>query len=178
MIGKALTKLFGTKSDRDIKSIVPYVEKTNQEFDKLQSISDEELRAKTHSIREVIDQRLEGIDKQLADLHQKVEDDPDMDIHEKEQVFNEVDKLEEDRNKMLEEVLLEVLPQAFAVVKETARRFKENGKMVVTATMRDKQLAAKHDHVEIDGEQCYLGTTNGWRVEVRLSGKCFTTMFS
>jgi preprotein translocase subunit SecA len=153
MIGKALTKLFGTKSDRDIKSIVPYVEKTNQEFDKLQSISDEELRAKTHSIREVIDQRLEGIDKQLADLHQKVEDDPDMDIHEKEQVFNEVDKLEEDRNKMLEEVLLEVLPQAFAVVKETARRFKENGKMVVTATMRDKQLAAKHDHVEIDGEQ-------------------------
>jgi preprotein translocase subunit SecA len=152
MIGKALTKLFGTKSDRDIKSIVPYVEKTNQEFDKLQSISDEELRAKTHSIREVIDQRLEGIDKQLADLHQKVEDDPDMDIHEKEQVFNEVDKLEEDRNKMLEEVLLEVLPQAFAVVKETARRFKENGKMVVTATMRDKQLAAKHDHVEIDGE--------------------------
>jgi preprotein translocase subunit SecA len=113
MIGKALTKLFGTKSDRDIKSIVPYVEKTNQEFDKLQSISDEELRAKTHSIREVIDQRLEGIDKQLADLHQKVEDDPDMDIHEKEQVFNEVDKLEEDRNKMLEEVLLEVLPQAF-----------------------------------------------------------------
>ena len=152
MIGKALTKIFGTKSTRDIKVILPYVVKTNQEFAKLQSITDDELRAKTHEIRGIIDHSLEGIDNQLAELHQKVEDEPEMDIQDKEDLFNKVDKLEEERNKKLEEVLLEVLPQAFAVMKETARRFKENEKMVVRAEMRDKLLAAKHQHIKIEGD--------------------------
>ena len=153
MIGKALKKIFGTKSDRDIKLIMPYVEKTNEEYAKLQEISDDELRAKTDSVKEHIDDHLKDIDKQIEDLHQKIDDNPELDINEKEEVFNQIDKLEEDRNKELEDVLLEVLPQAFAIVKETARRFKENGKMVVIATMRDKQLAAIHEHVEIDGEK-------------------------
>ena len=153
MIGKALTKIFGTKSDRDIKIILPYVEKTNLEYKKLQSITDDELRAKTQFIKQIIDKELEDIDKQIADLHQKVEDDPEMDINDKEDVFNQIDQLEEDRNKKLEDVLLEVLPQAFAIVKETAHRFKENEKLKVTATMRDKQLAAKHEHIEIDGDK-------------------------
>ncbi|MCK5369709.1 MAG: preprotein translocase subunit SecA [Cyclobacteriaceae bacterium] len=153
MISKALKKIFGTKSDRDIKLIMPYVEKTNEEYAKLQEISDDELRAKTDSVKEHIDDHLKDIDKQIEDLHQKIDDNPELDINEKEEVFNQIDKLEEDRNKELEDVLLEVLPQAFAIVKETARRFKENGKMVVIATMRDKQLAAIHEHVEIDGEK-------------------------
>ena len=153
MIGKALTKIFGTKSDRDIKIVMPYVEKTNEEYAKLQGISDDDLRGRTQSIKEHIDKELEDIDKQIADLHQEVEENPEMDIHEKEEVFNKIDKLEEDRNKQLEDVLLEVLPQAFAVVKETARRFKDNEKLVVIANMRDKQLAAKHEHIEIDGEK-------------------------
>ena len=153
MIGKALTKIFGTKSDRDIKIILPYVDKTNEEYEKLVSLSDDELRGKTEHIKQIIDERLEEIDSQISSLHQKVEDDPDMDIHDKEEIFNQIDKLEEDRNKQLEDVLLEVLPQAFAVVKETARRFKENEKLVVTASMRDKQLAAKHEHIEIEGEK-------------------------
>ena len=153
MIGKALTKIFGTKSDRDIKIILPYVEKTNLEYEKLQSITDDELRAKTQFIKQIIDKELEDLDKQIADLHQRVEDDPEMDINDKEDVFNQIDQLEEDRNKKLEDVLLEVLPQAFAIVKETAHRFKENEKLKVTATMRDKQLAAKHEHIEIDGDK-------------------------
>jgi len=152
MIGKTLTKIFGTKSDRDIKTIMPYVDKTNKEFEKLLSISDDELRAKTQEIRDIIDQRLIDIDQQIKDLHKKVEDEPEMDIQEKEQVFNHIDKLEEERNKQLEEVLLEVLPPAFAIIKETARRFKENEKLVVKADMHDKQLASKHEHVEIDGD--------------------------
>jgi len=153
MIGKALTKIFGTKSDRDIKTIIPYVDKTNEEHQKLISISDDELRAKTEFIKGIIDGKLEDIDSQIADLHRQVEENPEMDIHEKEQVFNQIDKLEEDRNKQLEDILLEVLPQAFAVVKETARRFKENEKLVVTASMRDKQLASKHEHIEIDNDK-------------------------
>jgi len=153
MIGKALKKIFGTKSDRDIKIIMPYVEKTNEEYAKLQSISDDELRGKTLFIKEIIDNHLKEIDNQIKELHQNVEDNPDMDIHDKEDVFNQIDALEEDRNKELEVVLLEVLPLAFAVVKETAHRFKENGKLVVTASMRDKQLATKHEHIEIDGDK-------------------------
>ena len=152
MIGKALTKLFGTKSTRDIKVIMPYVEKTNQEFAKLQSITDDELRSKTQVIRGIIDKSLEEIDTQLAEMHQQVEDDPEMDIQEKEDLFNRVDKLEEERNKKLEEVMLEVLPPAFAIIKETARRFKENEKLVVRAEMRDKQLAARHEHITIEGD--------------------------
>ncbi len=153
MIGKTLTKIFGTKSDRDIKSVLPYVKQTNEEYGKLQAISDDELRAKTNAVKEEIGNQLKDIDTKIADLQQKVDSDPEMDIHEKETIFNQIDTLEEDRNKKLEEVLLEVLPQAFAIVKETARRFKENEKLVVTATMRDKQLAAKFEHVEMDGEK-------------------------
>ena len=164
MIGKALKKIFGTKSDRDIKIIMPYVDKTNEEHAKLVDISDDELRAKTGSVREFIGNYLKEIDKQIADLHQQVEDDPEMDINEKEDLFNQIDGLEEERNKKLEDVLLEALPLAFAIVKETARRFKENEKMVVTATMHDKQIAAKHDHVEIDGDNAI------WRNEWEAAG--------
>ena len=80
MIGKALTKIFGTKSDRDIKLVMPYVEKTNEEHAKLLSISDDELREKTQTIKGIIDNNLETIDGQIADLHKIVEDDPEMDI--------------------------------------------------------------------------------------------------
>ncbi len=153
MIGKALKKIFGTKSDRDIKVIMPHVIKTKEEYAKLPDISDDELRAKTNDVKEQIDNHLNEIDKQLEELHQKVDENPELDIHEKEKIFNEIDELEESRNKQLEDILLEVLPQAFAIVKETARRFKENGQLVVTATMQDKQLAAKHEHVEIDGDK-------------------------
>lgn len=153
MIGKALKKIFGTKSDRDIKLVMPYVAKTNEEYEKLQTISDDELRAKTESVKEFIGNHLKDIDKQIAALHQKIADDPDLDIHDKEVVFNQIDELEEERNTSLEDVLLEVLPQAFAIVKETAKRFKENGTLVVTASMRDKQLAATHEHVVIDGDK-------------------------
>ena len=152
MIGKFLTKLFGTKSGRDIKLIIPYIEQTNEEFAKLADISDDALRARTGEVTKVIDNRLESIDKEISTLHEKIADNPDLDINEKEEVFNTIDRLEEERNKDLEEVLLEVLPQAFAIVKETARRFKENGKLVVKATMMDKQMAASHENITIDGE--------------------------
>ena len=112
MIGNVLTKIFGTKSNRDIKVIMPYVERTLEEYAILQNISDDELREKTHEIKAIIDGKLKAIDGQIAGLHQKIEEDSEMDIHEKEAIFNEIDKLEEERNKQLEEVLLEVLPLA------------------------------------------------------------------
>ncbi len=153
MIGNVLTKLFGTKSSRDIKQIMPYVEKINQEFARMKEWSDDQLRASTDEVRDVIDARLKGIDEQIAALHKRIEDDPEMDINEKEDIFNEIDKLEEDRNDKLEEVLLEVLPKAFAIIKETARRFMEHGKLEVKATLYDKQMAAEHENVRIEGDK-------------------------
>ena len=153
MIGNVLTKLFGTKSSRDIKQIMPYVEKINQEFARMKEWSDDQLRASTDEVRDVIDARLKGIDEQIAALHKRIEDDPEMDINEKEDIFNEIDKLEEDRNDKLEEVLLEVLPKAFAIIKDTARRFMEHGKLEVEATLYDKQMAAEHENVRIEGDK-------------------------
>lgn len=152
MLNKVLAKLFGSKSDKDIKEVMPIVEQIKAEYEKLQGISDDELRGKTFEVKAVIDGELEGIDQQLKELHDSVEQNPKMDINEKERVFAQIDKLEEDRNVALEEVLKKVLPQAFAIMRETARRFKDNGKMEVKATLFDKQMAAKHGHISIEGE--------------------------
>ncbi|MBX2843034.1 MAG: preprotein translocase subunit SecA [Flammeovirgaceae bacterium] len=153
LVTQVFTKLFGTKSDKDLKEIGPLVDVINNEFAKLAQISDDELRAETPRLQGVIDEFLKDIDAQIDGLHKKIEDNPDLDIEEKEAVFQEIDKLEEDRNKELEKVLMEVLPQAFAVVKETARRFKENGFLEVTVTDSDEAIAAVKNNVTIaDGK--------------------------
>ncbi|MGI9542555.1 MAG: preprotein translocase subunit SecA, partial [Cyclobacteriaceae bacterium] len=152
VITKGIAKVFGSKSEKDIKGVLPYITATNQEYKKLQGISDEELRHKTQEIKEIIKAELKTIDDEIAGLHQKIADEPDLDIHQKEAVFNQIDQLEEDRNEALEKVLLDILPQSFAIVKETARRFKENGKLEVKATIFDKQLAADRDNIEIKGD--------------------------
>ena len=95
-----------------------------------------------------------------GELHQKIDENPEMDIHEKEILFSQIDKLEEDRNKQLEVVLNIALPDAFAVMRETARRFKENESLEVTATMMDKQLASEFDNVEIKGDKAFW--SNQW----------------
>ncbi|MGD1891476.1 MAG: preprotein translocase subunit SecA, partial [Cyclobacteriaceae bacterium] len=150
---KGLAKMFGSKSDRDIKNIMPLVGQINQEFAQLVSISDDELRDKSEQLRQQINEGLADIDKEIAELNQRVQDQPKMDMQEKEEVFARIDQLEENRNERLEEILMDVLPLAFAVVKETARRFKENKQLVVSATMHDKQLAAKYPNITIEGEQ-------------------------
>ncbi len=126
LLTKGITRIFGSKSERDIKEILPYVEKANQEHQKLQDISDDELRERTNLVKKKIDDHLAVIDQQIQDLHQKIDEDESLDVHQKEDLFNQIDKLEEERNTSLEEILLECLPEAFAIVKETARRFKEN----------------------------------------------------
>src|SRR6185503_5307438 len=152
-ITKTLTKVLGNKSERDLKVITPYVALINQEYSKLAAISDEQLREKTTWLKAEIQKDLQSIDDELSALHKKVADDPEMDLSQKEIVFGKIDKLEKERDVALEATLMKVLPLAFAVVKETAHRFKENGKMVVTATMHDKSIAASKKNVEISGDQ-------------------------
>lgn len=149
VLTKGLAKLFGSKSDRDIKDVTPYVEEINKIFATLSGLTDDELRNKTTELKDIIASDLKSIDDQIAELQDKVENDPNLDIQEKEATFEAIDKLEEDRNEVLEKTLMKILPDAFAVVKETARRFKENGELKVTATMWDQQLAAKGDHIQI-----------------------------
>lgn len=151
---KFLAKVVGlkTKSERDVASIRPLVEATLAEYAKLQSISDDQLRGITATLKSDIQKYLQDIDTEISGIRANVEADPDMDVSKKELLFLSIDKLQKDRDKKLEEVLLKILPKAFAVVKETARRFKENGKLVVSATMHDKTLSARKKNVEIQGE--------------------------
>ena len=133
--------------------MMPLVEETKKEGEKLLSISHDDLRARTISIQEEINLRLKPIDDQLAGLHQRIADQPDLDINEKEATFNQIDAIEKDRNKELEKVLVEVLPRTFAIVRETAKRFKDNEFLEVTATEFDRLIAAKQAHVKIVGNK-------------------------
>lgn len=151
-IAKGIAKVFGTKADKDLKELVPYVELVNTEYKKLSSITDDQLRDKTRELKSEINAGLKSIDDKIAELHKTVDDNPDLDISEKEDAFGEIDKLEEKRDEELEVILLKILPRAFAIVKETARRFTENKKLTVSATMEDKQLAASKAHIEIQRE--------------------------
>jgi preprotein translocase subunit SecA len=150
---KFIAKIFGTKSQRDIKSIQPLVQETIQEYEKLASLSHDQLRAKTSEVQAEINEALKPIDDQLAELHKRIADQPDLDILAKEAVFAEIDELELDRNKELEKVLLKVLPKAFAIVRDTARRFKENDYIEVAAQEHDIRFSATHPNVTIHGDK-------------------------
>ncbi|HZX58636.1 MAG TPA: helicase-related protein, partial [Mucilaginibacter sp.] len=148
-----ISKLFGNKSERDVKSIQPIVEKVKEAFSKLDGISHDELRAKTIGFKETIKQGLTEIDAELQEIKDRIEANPDMEVSEKVELYTLVDKLEKDRNKQLEVILMDILPEAFAVVKETARRLKENKTIEVTATQFDRDLAARKSNVIIKGDK-------------------------
>ena len=147
-----LSKLFGNKSDRDIKIIQPLVEKTKEEYAKLSVLSNDELRQKTADFKARISEFLNQIDNEIADVRLKA-DAADLPINEKTAIYDELDKLQKDRDKELEKILMEILPEAFAVMKDTARRFTENKTLEVTATQADRELAARKQNVVIQGDK-------------------------
>ena len=151
-------KLFGTKYDRDVKKYTPVVDEINRIYNSLSGISNDELRNRTNELRERIANHLQGIDQDIETLQENAKTAED--IQEKEDIFNQVDELLEERNKHLEEILLEIQADAFATVKETARRFSENSEMVVTATDWDRDLAAKFPNIQIDGDKAIW--SNSW----------------
>jgi preprotein translocase subunit SecA len=147
-----LTKIFGSKSERDIKVIQPVVVKINEEYAKLSALSNDELRNKTVYFKEVIAKALTEIDSKIAALKQDAENQ-ELALAEKTAIYDQIDALIKDRDKELEVVLTEILPEAFAVVKETSRRFTENEFLSVTATQYDKDYAARKSNVTIKGDQ-------------------------
>jgi len=148
---QSILKIFGTKAEKDLKALWPIVKKVNDEYVTLKGISDDSLRNRTTEIKAEIKAYLKEIDNQIETLHSKVAD-VSIDVNQKEDLFSEIDKLESERNKRLEEILETVLPKAFAVVKETARRLKENGKLEVSANDFDKEIAATKSNVTIVGQ--------------------------
>lgn len=146
-----LKKFFGTKSERDIKEIQPYVDKTIEAYVRIDKLTNNELRAESLKLKKIVADRIAAHEERKKSLRARLEDVM-VDVREKEELATELDKLTKLIDEQIEVVLLEILPDAFAVMKSTARRFKENATVVVSATDYDKDLAAKHDFVTIDGD--------------------------
>jgi len=147
-----LTKIFGGhKSERDIKAIMPRVKQINEEFEKLQSLPVDQLRNKTQEFRQRIKAHLANIDASILSQHEAAENEAD--VSAKDNIYQEIDKLKKDRDKQIEEILNELLPEAFAVVKETARRFSTNTSLEATATQLDRDLAVTKKYISIEGDK-------------------------
>jgi preprotein translocase subunit SecA len=162
-IGKSLQKLFGSKQEKDILKFNPIIEQIHQFGDSLKNLSHDELRQKTTEFRERISDYLSDIDDAIENLRQQTIDSEE--LSDKENLFLEIDTLKKQRDQELEVILNEILPEAFAVVKETAIRFKNNSTLSVTATEHDKNLAVQSgkSYVSITGNQATW--KNQWRVD-------------
>jgi len=154
-----LKKMFGSKADRDLKGIRPILDKALAAYEKVEKMSDDQLRAEAQRIRKVIADRIAADEAKKKEFRGKLEDmtlSPD----EKERIATEVDKLTKKIDEQIEVVLMEVLPEAFAIMRSTARRFKENATIKVLATDADRELSTKADFVTIDGD--YAIWKNTW----------------
>ncbi len=150
-INESLKKVFGTKYDRDVKIYEPNIEKINQFYQSYQSLSHDALRAKTQEFKQRIADTLKETDQEILRLREEAS--KELDILVKDQYFHEVDRLRKQRDQELEVVLKQILPEAFAVVKEAARRFKENDELLVSATEHDRDLAVSRAYISINGEE-------------------------
>jgi preprotein translocase subunit SecA len=155
-----ISNLFGKKSDRDIKEVMPYLNKIHDAEKQITNLSNDDLRAKTEEFKQRIADYIQVEEKQKADLRQRIADQPMMDIDEKERIWQEIDKIDDGITKKVENILDEILPEAFAVVKETARRFTENEIIEVTTTDHDRELATKFDNINILGDKTEYA--NSW----------------
>ncbi len=149
---KLLQSLFGNKSSKDMKLIQPLVNKVKEAYPEIQKLSNDELRARTKQLQQYVQDSAKQQKEKIAELKAKIEETP---IDERESIFNAIDKLEKEVLDIYEKALDEVMPVAFSIVKDTARRFAENEETVVTATEFDRELAAnpKNDFITIDGDK-------------------------
>ena len=159
MIGGLLKKILGDKSNKDRKEYQPIIDKVNEIYSSLASISDDELRNRTKDFQARIQARTADLKGEIEELNSKA-NDPETPVLDKEVIFEKIDSLELKWDEELEKVLEEILPDAFATVKETARRWAENGQMTVKATDFDRDLAKKHDGIELDGDNAIW--KNSW----------------
>ena len=149
-INNFLSKLLGNKSTRDMREIQPWVEKIKREEPAIQALDNDALRARTQELRAQVQNSANDLKEKIEELKKKIEETP---IENREVIFNQIDKLEKEVLERYDTELEKILPQAFAIVRETARRFAENEEIVVTATDFDRELAATHDFVRIEDDK-------------------------
>ena len=158
---KSFSKLLGgTSAEKALKEIEPIVAQINEFYTEYQSLSNDELRGKTQEFVERINAHLSEIDAEIADLKKQLAEAAETDIELRDDIFNALDEIEKKRDKDLEVILDELLPEAFAVVKETAHRFTENTEVIATATELDRELALEHPHISIENNQ--VSFKNEW----------------
>lgn len=150
-IASILKKVFGSKADRDLKQIRPVLNKVLEAYGPIDKLSNDELRAKTEELKARLRECEALFEKRIAEIKAKL--DEDIPVHEKENLATESDKLVKEEDAEIEKVLEEILPEAFAIMKSTARRFKENATIEVTANDFDRALSINHDFVHIEGDK-------------------------
>jgi preprotein translocase subunit SecA len=139
-----VTNIFGAKADRDLKEVQPIVEKIIAVYQTLSDMSNDDLRAMTNDLKQRIQDSFREEREKIKELKALAEE---KDIYEREDIYEEVDAIEQKIDDNIEESLDEILPEAFAIMRETARRFKENEEIVVTANDFDRDLAANKDYL-------------------------------
>ena len=158
IITKVLGLFLGNKYERDIKEITPYVNKIHVESEKIVGLTNDQLRERSFDLKKRIREYVSKEESQIQEL--KTQADNEVDVYVKEEYYNKIDKIENEIAEKLEIILDESLPEAFAIVKETAKRFKENKELEVTALDYDKELASTRENIVIKGDKAYWN--NSW----------------
>ncbi len=159
IINSIIKLFFGAKSESDMKAIAPYLEKIKEAYPRFEQMSNDELRAESQRLRGVIADAIAEDEKRIGELREQLES-PDTEISEKEALGKEIDELVKAVDKQIEATLLEILPEAFSIMKDTARRFKESAQVEVAANDFDRELAATKDFVTIEGDKAIYA--NEW----------------
>ena len=155
-----LKKFFGDKSSKDIKKLLPILEQIKEEYAKLQHISNDELRKRSADLRELLAKSVEQENKKLESYKKELDSPEPLSVKRQEELYDLIDECEKNIDNIIKEKLDEILPKAFAIIKDTARRFKENETVEVTATQMDRDLAAVNEAVVIEGDKAIYH--NAW----------------
>ncbi len=156
---KFLKNILGSKAERDYKAVSPVMKTIQDAAESISGLSNDELRAKTFEFKERIKAYIEDEETQIKELKDRIDKEPDIEIEEKENIYGIIDELEKKRYEKSQEVLTEILPEAFVVVRETATRFKENETVEVTANQFDRDLATTRAHIDIINDKAQYQNT-------------------
>ena len=159
IVANLLKLFFGTKAEKDKKEVMPYIEKIKAIYPQIEQLSNDELRARSAALKKTVQDAIASDEKRIADLKIEMER-ADISIETKEKISKEIDDIVKHIDQTIEKVLLELLPEAFAIIKDTARRFKENETIEVTASDFDRDLSVKKDYVQIEGDKAIF--KNSW----------------
>ncbi|HVA98471.1 MAG TPA: preprotein translocase subunit SecA [Bacteroidia bacterium] len=165
---QSISKIFGNKSDRDLKTLHPILDEIKKAYPSIAALSNDALRAKTQEFKQRIAEAIKADETRSEELSKQAEFSDELSIEEKEKIYAEIDQLKKTITETIKKTLDEILPEAFSVVKETAKRFKENESIEVTASEMDKNISANRESVKIKGDKAnWSNTWNAAGTEVK-----------